>query len=109
MTPLSSASQFDSEVLQSPRPVLVDVYADWCPPCRALSPVIDDLAASSGDRFDVVKLNSDELPEIAGRYGVTALPTVLIFVDGEVVETSVGVQSKAHYLNRLEAHGKVRT
>ena len=73
---------FESEVLQSDLPVIVDFWAEWCAPCRAIAPIIKDLAGEYGDRVKIVKLNVDESPKTAGGYGVMAIPTVLAFKDG---------------------------
>ncbi len=76
------------------RPVLVDFWATWCPPCRMLAPIIDELAREAGERYLVGKLDTDHNPATAGRYGISALPTVVIFRNGQVVDRLVGLQSK---------------
>jgi thioredoxin len=85
-----TAEGWDKDVLQARGPVLVDLWAEWCPPCRKMGPVIDELAQRFGDRATVGKLNVDEHPEVAERYGVRSIPTFLLFRDGQVVERRVG-------------------
>lgn len=92
---------FQAEVLESAETVLVDFYADWCGPCKMLSPVVDEIAGEvSGCK--VVKLNVDEAPNVAARYNVMSIPTLMVFRQGETVDRSVGVQSKQHILNMLK-------
>jgi thioredoxin 1 len=87
-------TDFDAEVLAGP-PVLVDFWAEWCGPCRQLAPVLEALQTDLGDKLTVVKLNVDENPQTAIRYGVTALPTMILFKDGEPVHQMRGVKPKA--------------
>jgi thioredoxin 1 len=86
-------SNFDQEVLRSEVPVLVDFYADWCGPCKMLAPVLNDVARETSDA-KVVKVNVDHAPELAGRYGISGIPTLLVFNDGEVTAQQVGLASK---------------
>jgi thioredoxin 1 len=88
-------ADFQSEVLSSDVPVLVDFYADWCGPCRMLGPVLEELSAESAGAYKVVKVNTDENRDLAVKYGVSALPTLKVFKGGEDVETFVGIKSKA--------------
>jgi len=88
-----SATNFDTEVLQCPQTVLVDFYADWCGPCKMLTPVIDEIAAEHPE-VKVVKLNVDNAPEIASRYGVMSIPTLIVFKNGQVANQSVGYTGK---------------
>ncbi len=85
---------FDKEVLQSDIPVLVDFWATWCAPCRMIAPVIDAIAEEYEGKLKVGKVNVDECSQLAIRYGIRAIPTLLLFKDGKVVEQMVGVQPK---------------
>jgi thioredoxin 1 len=84
---------FEQEVIKSEKPVLVDFWAPWCGPCQVMGPIIDGLAKEIGDKGKVGKLNVDENPETAGKYGVMSIPTLKIFKGGQVVKEFVGVQS----------------
>ena len=95
-------SNFEAEVLKSSRPVLVDFWADWCGPCKMLSPVLDELASEAGDRVKVAKINVDHNPALAARFGIQSIPTLLYFANGEIQHQSVGVVSKKTILSRLE-------
>lgn len=97
-----TSANFDEVVLQSNIPVLVDFWAIWCGPCRAVSPILDDIGREHGDKLKVVKLNSDEEPEIAARYGITSIPTLNIYVDGVVVKSIVGAKPRPVLLRELE-------
>jgi thioredoxin 1 len=88
------SEHFEREILQSDRPTLVDFYADWCGPCRAMESVVDALAADFEGRANVVKVNVDESPEIASRYGVEAIPTFIVVRGGNAAQKLVGVQNK---------------
>lgn len=85
-----TAEAWDREVLKAEVPVLVDLWAEWCPPCRKMGPVVDELARRLGDRALVGKLNVDEHPAVAERYGVRSIPTFLLFRGGQVVDRRVG-------------------
>jgi thioredoxin 1 len=82
---------FESKVIEARHPVLVDFYADWCPPCRVVGPVIDQLAEAYANRIGVYKVDVDMSPELASRFGVRSIPTLVVFKDGEPVESVVGV------------------
>ncbi len=90
-----SDSDFATEVLQSGQPVLVDFWAPWCGPCRMITPVVEQLAAENATSCKVVKLNVDDSPSTATTYGVSSIPTLMLFKGGEVVERFVGLQPKS--------------
>ena len=102
MAAVFNSSNFDSEVLQSQVPVLVDFYADWCGPCKMMGPVIEELAAEYEGRPKVGKLNVDESGDIAERYGVMSIPTLLVISKGQVTGKYVGVQSKSMLAAEIE-------
>jgi thioredoxin 1 len=95
--------QFDAEVLKSDIPVLVDFWAPWCGPCRMLTPVIEELAGENAGSAKVVKINIDDSPGVAGNYGVSSIPTVMVFKGGDVVDRFVGVQPKSKLQAAIDA------
>jgi thioredoxin 1 len=97
-------ANFKTEVEDSTVPVLVDFWAPWCGPCRALTPVIEELSSEYDGRVKVLKLNTDENPEVATKLGIRSIPTVLLFSKGQVVEQTVGAMPKRHFVDMLEKH-----
>ncbi|HIX25416.1 MAG TPA: thioredoxin [Candidatus Lachnoclostridium avicola] len=89
-----TTQNFDTDVLRSEMPVLVDFYADWCGPCKMMAPTVEELAADFAGKAKVGKLNVDQNPEIAERYGIMSIPTLLIIRGGDVFYKAIGVQSK---------------
>ena len=94
---------FESEVLASDVPVLVDFWAEWCPPCRIVAPTVEELAEDFAGKAKVAKCDVDNFRDVAGRYNITGIPTLIIFKAGEVVHKSVGVTSKEELARALEA------
>ena len=97
-------ADWNVEVLQSSELVLVDFWAEWCPPCRKLGPVIDALADEYAGRVKVVKLNVDEAPEVASTYSIFSIPTLLLFRGGRVIEQHIGFRPKEELKAVLDAH-----
>jgi thioredoxin 1 len=92
---------FEAEVEQSPRPVIVEYWADWCGPCRQVGPVLDSIAADQDGAVDVMKLNVDENPQTAMKYRVLHVPTVSLFAGGQVVKQVIGARSKSALLREF--------
>ncbi|AWI29936.1 thioredoxin [Streptomyces sp. ICN441] len=94
---------FEEEVLKSDKPVLVDFWAEWCGPCRQIAPSLEAIAAEHGEKLEVVKLNIDENPATAAKYGVMSIPTLNVYQNGEVAQTIVGAKPKAMLVRELDA------
>jgi len=94
---------FTADVLEHDKPILVDFWAEWCGPCRQVSPILEEIAGEHADKITVVKLNVDENPATAAQYGVISIPTLNVYKGGQVVKTIVGAKPKALLLKDLEA------
>ena len=97
-----SDATFDQEVLNSELPVLVDFWAEWCGPCRAIAPVLESLAQDSGGRVTLAKVNVDENPGLAAKYGIRSIPTILIVKQGKVVDQVIGAIPRAKIKEKLD-------
>ena len=98
-----TTATFDAEVLKSSTPVLVDFWAEWCGPCRAVGPILEEISDEYGSKLKIVKLNTDEESAIAIKYGISSIPTMNAFVNGEIVKTIVGAKPKPAMLKELES------
>ncbi len=98
-----SDADFENEVLNSDEPVMVDFWAEWCGPCKALSPIVDEIAGEVAGKMKIVKVNIDENPNSPTKYGVRGIPTLMIFKGGELIDTKVGGMSKAQLSDWLNS------
>lgn len=97
-------SSFEQDVLKSDSPVLVDYWAEWCGPCKMIAPILDEVARDYGDKVRIMKLNVDENQAVPARYGIRGIPTLMLFHNGEVLETKVGALSKSQLTGFLDSH-----
>ena len=98
----TDVANFESDVLKSEKPVLVDFWAEWCGPCRTLGPILEELSGEMGDKAKILKVNVDENGELAQQFGIRGIPTMIFFKDGQPVKTLVGVQPKDEIKKSLE-------
>jgi len=101
--PHLSSSEFDKEVLKSDKPAVVDFYADWCGPCRMVSPIIEKLSTEYSGKVKFVKVNTDDNPDIAMKYGIMSIPTIMVFKNGQVASTVIGAGPAAMYKQKIDA------
>ena len=99
-----SDASFDGDVIKSDKPVLVDYWAEWCGPCKAIAPILDDVAKDYGGRLQVAKMNVDENREVPSKFGIRGIPTLMLFKDGQLAATKVGALSKAQLTAFLDGH-----
>jgi len=100
----TSDSNFEADVLKAPKPVLIDFWAEWCGPCKMIAPILDEAASEFADRLSIVKLNVDENPNIAQKFGIRSIPTLMLFKDGSVHAQKLGAMSKSQLNAFLEAN-----
>ena len=99
-----TAAIFETAVNQTTKPVLVDFWAEWCGPCRALSPIVEEAAGEMSDRIDVYKCNVDEEGELAQRFSIMSIPTLILFKNGQIAHKMVGSMPKARLISEIEAN-----
>jgi thioredoxin 1 len=97
-----TGNNFSQEVLQSQTPVLVDFWAEWCGPCKAIAPILDELATEYDGKIKIGKVNIDHCQELAAQYGIRAIPTLLLFKDGQIADQVIGMKSKRDFKTKLD-------
>ena len=99
----ADSTNWETEVLKSPQVVMVDFWAVWCGPCQMVAPIVEELAQEYTGKLKVMKLNTDEAPEVAGRYQIMSIPTILFFKDGQPVEKLVGARPKQQFKQLIDS------
>ncbi|MFT4058157.1 MAG: thioredoxin [Legionella sp.] len=97
-------ASFDEEVINSNKPVLVDFWAEWCGPCRALTPILEEMATSHGEEITFAKINIDENPQVPAKFGVMSIPTLILFKNGQVEAVKIGLLTKSQLSAFIESH-----
>ncbi len=100
----TSDDKFDADVLQNDKPVLIDFWAEWCGPCKMIAPLLDDVAGEYADKLSVIKLNIDENPNVAQKFGIRSIPTLMLFKDGAVQAQKLGAMSKSQLTEFLDTN-----